>query len=408
MGKQEAPFKDVMFEVYCGELQDHLALCTKLNSVLSENWTEYFEPIPLSVPRFLNGLEWEVGSILNQTQSGVEGAGSYIVRRVLFGEDKDNLFGPARRILEVKRFQTAKRLYLDREDDLLGLAQVSITTQVFREALRLIHASPEEVEEFLAREAFDAEVAKGLRIGLDYALFARAQGTRKGLHFGADLTKYASSEDTTKAILGALDSRVLRIAISKKGADYTEAARIITEHASSPQAREIMLQYLASRADKSILSPRSPKGFHYPARITNDFVEGIRVRTKAERKRVDEEKREARERERRAHREEERRRIWEASRARPSTGDRLTDAMSQVGHQYRKTLEACPRQQVAQAMEEVDKLRREQPGMSPRDIYRHLHRLGAAHKASEQAKTTAQIIGLFMEGRFSKDATLPF
>lgn len=410
MGKQEAPFKDMMFDIYYGELQDHTALTASINSVLAEEWTDHYTSTRLSVPRYLAGLEWEVGSILHQGQTGVEGAGNYITRRVLFGEDKDNLFGFLRMILEAKRFQTAKSLYTNRIDDALGIAQISITTQVFSEGLRLVRTKPEQLEEFLAKESFDVEMTRMLHAGLDYAIFSRATATRSGLQFGADITKYASSKDATKAMLGALDSRVLRIAISKKGSDYTEAARIVTEHASSPQAREVMLGHLALRADKTTPPPRSPRGLHYPTRISKEFVDETRASIKTERERVKEEEREDRKREneRRARREEERRRTRREGHAQTNTGDRVADAMSQLDHQFRKTLAAIPRQQVEQAMIEVDRLRKEQPGITPRGIYGYLHHLGTAHNASEQAKTAAQIIGLFMEGRFGKDATLPF
>jgi hypothetical protein len=395
MPKTQTTDRNFALELYTQDLAAINDGSNLIATTLAQDWTSFQEQSRLQVPRYLSGLDEEVNNHLERTVDVVGGFTNRFIKVFV-----PRASSHVQDIYSAKRLATAAKRFNETADKGPGgAAYIALYGRVFNELTPLSYrigflGTRAMIDELVPDEA----VNTAFQTCLDYYLYRKAR-TNSTIPQALEYSRAASSDASSRMIRFALDNKVLRRALRQRGSGFSEAAQIVNEFASGPDAREKILGYLALRASDQ--TPRSQYKARYRPRLTEDAVRKERT-TSRERIKQQEEAEFNRQQNDQAH----------SRSPQPNTPHqlerKLNRAIRKLPLANQKTLLTYERSELQRVIAEVNDMREADPDITARAIYLHFHARTQQPEPPDEALTTVKILGLFLNGDFSKTSRLPF
>ena len=400
---------------YSQTVRERATVHGEICELYSHDWTVRQEASGLSVPRYLAAFSEDVRHILHK--SGYMWLVCYTFdsySEVLHAFAEREPGSTTARMVS-QRYESpmrTERLYKNRVADELGFPFIyyfnSLHGRVFNEYQR---RGGSAASDMISSFDIDDEMRLPLRASLDWKVLLSGRYDRD-IDTGVNKTVYASSTFAMQAMRGALDNRLLMNALKDRKSGSSRGVELLAEHASTPNAREVMLGWLALRESGS--NGRSKhRTRYYPIADQVTVSEMFKAQSRAREAEREEEMRQRRA----AHKQRIRDIDDEFNRMRANTGASYTNLtitfrvariVSRLDPRERGTLERIGLTHVADTIRRVDELRESQPDISVRRAYAILHGNAHANGASDEEKLSATIFAILVNDDFGKDKEFDF
>ena len=402
-------------------------------SLLATDWTRQRLDDGVSVPVYLDNLDDEVNLIMHSDMLTLAHG---VFRHFSPKIEREALNNPdslLRRIWDasgthfsyVQRFYGQGRFPTHHQE----YADILYSNQLIRRVTELGRNDPERAIETLIENEPDEVMRQVGCSAMDWAIYAAARNN-KDLERAHGRIRFASSPTIRAAMDAGLDRKVLKYAIRDQKQDLGLAREYVMEYASSANARETMLGYLAMRGRGG---PRWTGWYrpHVTDEIRRDRQRGHDRARREEAYRLyqeahkayeeaSEQARQAAEEARRMHMETDAlidellAKLGisrEEAQRRANQPDRYMAVLRTLPWEFRTQLEKFGRDRVQRVIGAIDTLRAQDPEVATTGVIKHFHakvNVVSGQATDEEAKEDWMILHALLQDNVGRKAALTF